>query len=245
MAKSKSPDFSESFYRDHSERYGEVQHQFLQSEYDNATHPALKRDTDLLLRIMELAHGLKGLDAGCATARDTFYLREAGCDILGIDAVSENIETAKKLHPEIADRLSVVDLRHPLSFPNEFFDFIVCDAVIQHIEPKIVYDVILPEFARVLKPSGVLQLMFKNKSKDNLHKCKGAGQYEIMTIIDRHYGDAERSFQLYHEREMLNKLESLGLTLIEYEGPEKIGGIVCFTDSKPVDHVVFCVRKNE
>jgi ubiquinone/menaquinone biosynthesis C-methylase UbiE len=32
----------------------------------------------------------------------------------------------------------------------------MCNAVIQHIEPPIVFEVTLREFARVLKPGGVL-----------------------------------------------------------------------------------------
>jgi SAM-dependent methyltransferase len=251
MTKSKSPDYSESFYREHSERYGVVQHAFTQSIYPNASHPALGDDVDLLLRLIELTHGRKadepaynftGLDAGCATARDTYFLWKAGYDIVGIDAVYENIETASTLHPEIADRLSVADLRCPLDFPEEFFDFIVCDAVIQHIEPHFVFGVTLPEFARVLKPGGVLQLMVKNKSEFNLSKSE---DNEIMTVIDSDYGDAVRSFQLYDEKEILKALEALGLRLIEYEGPEKIGGMVYFRDSKPVDHCVFYLRKGE
>lgn len=141
MTKSKSFDYSESFYREHSERYGVVQHAFTQSTYPNASHPALGDDIDLLLRLIELTHG--------------------------------------------------------------------------------------------------------RKAEEPAYNFTGSEDNEIMTVIDSDYGDAVRSFQLYDEKEILKALEALGLRLIEYEEPEKIGGMVYFRDSKPVDHCVFYLRKGE
>ena len=223
-------DFSEEFYRHHAHRYAEVSHQFLQSVYIRSSHPALKTDLDLLQRLQHLAPGLQGLDAGCgAGARDVHYLWSAGYDIYGIDAVEENIKEAQRLHPEIADRVSVADLRFPLDFPGDSFDFILCNGVIQHIAPEHVFEVTLPELARVLKPGGVLQLMFKN----------GRG---VITVYDRDYG-VERSFQLYDEGTILRKLTDYGTELVEAENPGTLGGVMYFTDPKPVEHCVFYVRK--
>ena len=226
----KSADFSAEFYRHHAERYLEVAHQFLQSVYIKSSHPALKGDLDLLERLKELTPGRKGLDAGCgAGARDVYDLWNSGYDIYGVDAVEENIQKAKELHPEIADRVSVADLRYPLDFPDESFDFVICDAVIQHIAPEQAFEVTLREQARVLRPGGVLQLMFKN----------GRG---VTTVYDRDY-DVERSFQLYDEQEVLGVLESYGLELVEVKDSNLLGGIMYFTDPKPVDHCVFFARK--
>jgi SAM-dependent methyltransferase len=224
------PDFSEEFYRSHAQRYSEVAHQFIQSVYIRSSHPALKGDRDLLERLKELVPAGNGLDAGCgAGARDVYDFWRSGYDIYGIDAIDENIQKARELHPEIADRVSVADLRYPLSFPDESFDFVICDAVIQHISPNHVFGVTLPELARVLKHGGVLQLMFKN----------GHG---VTTVYDRDYG-VERSFHLYDEQELLAALDSLGLGLVEADAPGRLGGVMYFTDPKPVDHCVFFVRK--
>ena len=196
------PDFSEEFYRSHAERYAEVAHELIQSIYVRSSHPALKGDLDLLESLRELVPGRRGLDAGCgAGARHVYQFWLEGYDIYGIDSVEENIRIARQLHPEIADRVSVADMRLPLSFPDESFDFVICSAVIQHIESSLVWDVTLPELARVLRQSGVLQLMFKN----------GQG---TLTVYDRDYG-AERSFQLYDEREILQALGERGLDLVE------------------------------
>ena len=226
-----APDFSESFYRDHAQRYAEVSHNFIQSVYLEASHRGLKGDTDLMDRLQELVPpGCRGLDAGCgAGARDVFFYWQKGYDVYGVDAVEENIAEARKLHPEIADRVSVADLRKPLSHQDGAFDFVLCNAVIQHIEPDIALRVTLPEFARALKAGGLLQLMFKN----------GTG---VAGVYDRDYG-TDRTFQLYDVDRVLGVLEARGLTVVpEEEG--KLGGVMYFKDPKPMEHCVFFARKS-
>ncbi len=228
---SESPvDYSEEFYRSHAKRYSDVAHQLIQSVYIKSSQEALKSDLDLLEFLTKIVSGRRGLDAGCgAGARDVYNLWSKGFDIYGVDAVEENIEVAKELHPEIANRVFVSDLRYPLEFEDETFDFVICNAVIQHIEPEALRDVTLVDLARVLKPGGILQFMFKN----------GKG---IISVYDKDY-DAERSFQLYDEHEILEQLKTLNLDLVAADSPSHLGGIMYFTDPKPVDHCVFYVRK--
>ena len=227
---SQNPDFSESFYRDHAQRYAEVSHNFIQSVYTETSHPGLKGDTDLMVRLRELVPaGSRGLDAGCgAGARDVFFYWQNGYDILGLDSVEENILEARKLHPEIADRVSVADLREPIGHLDTSFDFVLCNAVIQHIDPDIALGTTLPEFTRVLKAGGVLQLMFKT----------GQG---IATVYDKDYG-ADRTFQLYGVDEVVGLLADRGLSVIPAEA-EKLGGLMYFKDPKPMDHCVLFARK--
>jgi len=223
-------DYSEKFYARYAGRYAEVSHQLLQSIYIESSHPKLTSDLDLIEHLKTLVPGKRGLDAGCgAGARDVYILWSDGYDIFGIDAVKENIDTAIRLHPEIADRLSVTDLRGELPFPTSSFHFVMCNAVIQHIKPEIVKIVTLPELCRMLKQDGVLQLMFKN----------GSG---MLTLFDKDYG-TERAFQLYDERELLGVLEDLGMELVENESEDQLGGLMFFTDPKHACHCVFYMRK--
>ena len=131
-----SPDYSTDFYRHHAQEYTRVSDQFLQSVYLKSSHTSLKDDWDLWDRLMQLAPGPRGLDAGCgAGARDVFHAWSLGYDVIGIDSIEENIREACDLHSEIADRVFLADLRYPLSFEDESFDFVACNAVIPHIEP--------------------------------------------------------------------------------------------------------------
>lgn len=223
-------DYSEKFYARYASRYAEVSHQLLQSIYIESSHPKLTSDLDLIQHLKTLVPGKRGLDAGCgAGARDVYNLWSDGYDIFGVDAVKENIDTAIRLHPQIKDRLSINDLRQELPFPAYYFDFVLCNAVIQHIKPEIVKKVTLPELCRMLKRDGVLQLMFKN----------GSG---VLTVFDKDYG-TERAFQLYDERELLRVLEDLGMELIESESEDQLGGLMFFTDPKHARHCVFYMRK--
>ena len=124
----------------------------------------------------------------------------------------------------------MADLRRPLDYPDGSFDFILCNAVIQHIAPDIALGITLPEFARLLKPGGVLQLMFKT----------GNG---VATVYDRDYA-ADRTFQLYNPEEVLDLLMGRGFSIVPAEGDE-LGGVMNFKDPKPMDHCVFFARKDE
>ena len=221
------------FYREHARRYSQLSHEFTHSVYTGSSHPALRGDLDLLNRVVELARGSRGLDAGCgAGARDVHLLYTWGYDIHGIDAVDENISLGRELHPEIADKLNVADLREPLAFESGCFDFILCNAVIQHLAPEVAETTTIPELARVLAPGGVLQLMFKT----------GSG---VATVSDRAYGadGLARSFQLYDEHRLLSILEDCGCFLVRPEGSKDLGGVLYFSDPKPMRYCAFWVRK--
>ena len=71
-----------------------------------------------------------------------------------------------------------------------------------------------------------------------MFKC-GEG---VITVFDKDYG-IDRTFRLYQDSELLGILGGLGLSLIEAESPEELGGLLYFTDPKPVDHCVFFARK--
>jgi len=222
------------FYKEYAQRYSQLSHKFIHSVYTDCSHHALRSDLDLLNRIVELAPGIRGLDAGCgAGARDVYLLHSRGYDVYGIDAVEENLSLGKELHPEIADKLRLADLREPLPFEDDSFDFVLCNAVIQHLTPETSENTTIPELIRVLASTGVIQLMFKI----------GSG---IVTVKDQAYGtnSIDRAFQLYDEHWLLQVLEDWGCSLIEAAGEDELGGMLYFTDRKPMRYCGFWARKN-
>ena len=223
-------DISADWYRLRAERYAQVAADLTQSIFVTQSHPKLTDELVVMERLMELAPGPQGLDLGCgAGARDVYRFSQAGLDVTGVDAIEENVAVAHRLHPELADKVWVHDLRRPLPFESERFDFAYCDSVIQHLEPDEVKGTLLAEAARVLKPGGVLQLIFK---------C-GQG---IATIVDREY-DAERSFRLYDADEVRGWLEGLGMRLIEAGSPDELGGVLHCADHRLIDTCVMWTRK--
>ena len=220
--------FSLDFYRERASEYAALRQVFA-----NRSHPEFREDRDLYLRLAELASPGPGLDCGCgAGALEMSYLAELGFEMFGLDAVPENIEIARRLRPELSGRLQVADIADPLPFDDGSFVVVLCNAVIQHLPRESVFGNVLPEFARVLRPGGVLQLMFK----------PGRG---VATAVDGAYGNSgvARSFVLYEEQELLEALAALRLRLIE-EGPDgKMGGLIYFDDNKPIRHCVVWARK--
>ena len=227
---SQQQDLSPDFYRHHARSYAEKAQSPTQTALTNTSHPLLQHYSAIGERLRELAPApARGLDAGCgAGAHDVFSYWQRGYDVYGIDAVEENIQEARRLHPEIAERVAVADLSRPLDWPDASFDFVICNAVIQHIPPEGVLGVTLPEFARVLRPGSVLQLMFKS----------GSG---VATVYDHEY-DTDRTFQLYGVDEIVGVLEQCGLQVLPASA-EHLGGAMLFTDYKDMEHCALFARK--
>ena len=216
---------SQDFYSDHAGRYAQISRLGIQSTYRESTHPRLMSDADLIERLKELVPApARGLDVGCgAEARDVAHLYSCGYDVAGVDGVAEVIAAAVTIHPELAERLTVADVREPLPFPSRSLDFVVCNSVLQHVTPEAVEAIVLPSLAGLLAPSGVLLLAFKS----------GIGE---LSIYDRDFR-ATRSFILHDEVKIADWLSASGLNLIP-RGKEFPGGLIRFRDGKGVPHVV-------
>ena len=219
------------FYRRNAERYAQVAESGLQSEALDSSHPQFRGDWDLVARLTQLAPGTTGLDAGCGSgARDVRRLLRLGCDMTGIDAVKEAVRLTHKLCPDLRRRVFTADLREPLPFGNEAFDFALCVSVLQHIDPEVTYQATLPELVRVLRPGGVLLLAFK----------RGTG---TARVYDHHYRE-ERHFLLYDEREVLHTLNACGMGLILGQSSDDLGGLLYCTDVKGLRYCALFARKN-
>ena len=63
-----------------------------------------------------------------------------------------------------------------------------------------------------------------------------------ITIYDKDYG-VDRFFRLYSADQILLRLEELGMEIIEEE-ENGLGGVMYFTDTKPVKHCLLFARLN-
>jgi SAM-dependent methyltransferase len=219
------------FYRERTQHYADFKSQFEEHGFTNPSHVDLDGDEALTSFLVSLAPGKTGLDAGCGPgAIDLARLRALGYDVVGFDAVLENIQVAIEMRPELEPYLSVADLSEALKYETASFDFAMCNAVIQHITPSLLFDVTIPEFARVLRPNGVLQLVFKvGSGMANVHD----GEYAV-----------DRTFHLYTEDAILSRLNQLGCDLILPSTANGLGGLMYFTDNKPLRHCALYVRKS-
>ena len=99
------------------------------------------------------------LDVGCGDGQKSQKFKEKiGCSkIFGIDGVSQRLLNAKERDVEIKK----TDLEHKWPFPNQFFDVIISNQVIEHIHDL---DNFISETKRVLKPGGYAVISTENLS---------------------------------------------------------------------------------
>ncbi len=219
-----------AFYEKHADRYAFNQIAKVQRIWKSSSHTQLRGNHSLINTLVKLAPGPKGLDAGCgAGAVDVADLVGRDLDVVGIDAVRDNVEAALRLHPFLEGRVQVGDLSRRMAFRTATFDFVMCNAVIQHLSEDHVYDTTLPELCRITKPGGVLQLVFK---------C-GRG---TVTIHDPDYDDV-RSFRLYDEQRVLESLRDNGMELVAPNGRNSLGGLMYYVNNNSLRHCAFWMRK--
>lgn len=103
--------------------------------------------------LLENCTGKKVLDYCCGDGGTIFFLAEHGAEAIGIDISDVSILKAKtETSRKKLDKQTffyVMDAEN-LGFEDNYFDLIVCNGVLHHLDIKKAY----PELARVLKPEG-------------------------------------------------------------------------------------------
>jgi ubiquinone/menaquinone biosynthesis C-methylase UbiE len=109
--------------------------------------------------------GTLWLDAGCGTGTLARWLAGRGCSVLGVDAAPEMLAVANQsLQSEsLSNRLSFVRVSTiaRLALDDRSLDGILCSSVLEYlVNPSAC----LTEFARVLKPGGLLVVSVPNRN---------------------------------------------------------------------------------
>jgi 2-polyprenyl-3-methyl-5-hydroxy-6-metoxy-1,4-benzoquinol methylase len=109
--------------------------------------------------------GTLWLDAGCGTGTLARWLATRGCSVLGVDAASEMVTAANQsaqAHHN-SDRLSFVRITTiaRLALDDRSLDGILCSSVLEYVPDP---SACLTEFARVLKPGGLLLVSVPNRN---------------------------------------------------------------------------------
>lgn len=105
--------------------------------------------------------GRRVLDAGCGVGYGARLLKQAGAaEVVAVDLSDAVIEVARQLVPD-GVACEVADARS-LPYREDSFDLIVCFETIEHVDEQ---DRVLEQFARVLRPDGLLLISSPNRRR--------------------------------------------------------------------------------
>jgi 2-polyprenyl-3-methyl-5-hydroxy-6-metoxy-1,4-benzoquinol methylase len=112
-------------------------------------------------------HGQHWLDAGCGSGTLARYLLEAGANVLGVDAAEEMITLArelaiaKRIEPTEQLRFEHIATIARLPLADRSLDGILCSSVLEYVPDPAAC---LTEFARVVRPGGLLVVSVANRN---------------------------------------------------------------------------------
>ncbi|MFB6199862.1 MAG: class I SAM-dependent methyltransferase [Candidatus Nanohaloarchaea archaeon] len=142
---------TKKYYTRIAEEYAENQ------SFEALPKQAEKNLKTYLQNFLRQLNGDKVLDAGCGTGRDAEYMAGRSLEAIGVDSAPGMIEKARER--EHRARYAVMDIRD-LSFPDNSFNGVWCNTVLQFIPPQHLEKTV-NELQRVLKPGGTLFNTFK------------------------------------------------------------------------------------
>ena len=109
--------------------------------------------------------GTLWLDAGCGTGALSRWLAARGCGVLGVDASQEMVVAAKESArlQGFSERLNFVRITSvaQLALDDASLDGVLCSSVLEYVPDP---SACLAEFARVLKPGGLLLVSVPNRN---------------------------------------------------------------------------------
>lgn len=103
-------------------------------------------------RLFELMGDIRGkrvCDYGCGDGQLTTLMAKRGADTYGFDVSPRSVALARS-RPELAHATLEVMAAESMTYPDNFFDVVVGNAILHHLELRIA----IPELVRVLKFGG-------------------------------------------------------------------------------------------
>jgi ubiquinone/menaquinone biosynthesis C-methylase UbiE len=113
-------------------------------------------------RVLELFDKAGGrvLDVGCGPAEMVQPLLRLNCEFWGLDPSPRMIEICRRRFGELENAHFVEGEAGQISFPNAFFDAVLCMGVIDGLKN---FAHVIGEMLRVLKPGGTIIITFANR----------------------------------------------------------------------------------
>lgn len=154
------------------------------------------------------------LDAGCGYGRNIKWFANNNFKVYGVDTSEEAIEEVQRTYPEMAENFTVVGIED-LPFETNFFDVVICSAVLHFASNKTHFSAMMSEMIRVLKPSGCLFIrMASNFATAKKFKHLKNGVYELRDGSERFLLTTQLLGELF-ETQKVQLLEPVKTTNVE------------------------------
>lgn len=165
------------------------------------------------------------LDAGCGAGRNLFYFLKQGLEVYGVDPNEENLMALKTWCQEEfpsypLERFQLQSIED-MEYEDEFFEVIICNAVLHFAQSRAHFEQLLQALWRVLKPQG--HLFIRLASSIGIEgKVISLGQGQFLLP------DESVRF-LVEEADLLYFTNRLQGTLTEYIKTTNVQGLRCMT----------------
>jgi ubiquinone/menaquinone biosynthesis C-methylase UbiE len=143
-----------------------------------------------------------GLEIGCGNGKNMLYRNDI--NMKGIDICNNFVEICKKKNLNViqGDMLN-------LPYNNDEFDFIICIAVLHHLDTKDKRIGAIKEMFRVCKNKGKIFILVWDFNQDNTSRRKFKSQDELVSWFckeDNKYYD--RYYHLYIKDELIDEIKN-------------------------------------
>ena len=119
--------------------------------YDSDENLTRDLDRQVTMDLLGNLHFDSILEIGCGTGKNTVFLAQIGSVVNAVDFSQGMIEKAKEKVQADNVHFSLLDITQRWEFEDQFFDLVVCNLVLEHIEDL---SFVFTEVARVLSPNG-------------------------------------------------------------------------------------------
>jgi ubiquinone/menaquinone biosynthesis C-methylase UbiE len=163
----------------------------------------------------------KLLDLGCGSGRH--FLKKDDLAVYGVDFSEKMLELAKKDSSKKGIEVELKLMKdEEIPYPDEFFDSVLCIAVLHCVETKEKRKKLLEEIKRVLKKGGKAMIQVWSKNQKRV-KNKGKEAKIPWTIGGK---KVWRFYYIYDFEEFGEELESVGFNILDSGEDDNVWAIV-------------------